>query len=186
MWFSGFTMRGTKTSCIGVFGVASTELLFGTTFATSQRICCASGPPMKFVKAVAASGGFVHLVTDQPASAPASMSESNLDSGTCGSGITVVLARFMPFLRTFAPFVAGVAEMSRGKFSAFNVLGAFIWVWGVTAAGYFLGTIPWVQNNLEKIIWGMILLPGLLFIWGAWKAGRSADADDRESQSKPA
>ena len=67
-------------------------------------------------------------------------------------GITVILARFMPFIRTFAPFVAGVAAMNRAKFTAFNVVGALIWVLGIVTAGYFFGNIPWVRENLEKII----------------------------------
>ena len=91
-------------------------------------------------------------------------------------GITVVLARFMPFIRTFAPFVAGVAHMSRGKFTAFNVLGAFLWVVGICTAGYFFGNLPWVKENLEKIIWALILVPGLLAIFGAWRAGRAEKA----------
>ena len=91
-------------------------------------------------------------------------------------GITVILARFMPFIRTFAPFVAGVAEMGRTKFTAFNVVGALIWVLGIVTAGYFFGNIPWVRENLEKIIWAMILVPGLLAIWGAWKGSRSSPA----------
>ena len=85
-------------------------------------------------------------------------------------GITIILARFMPFLRTFAPFVAGVAAMSRLKFTAYNVVGGVIWVVGITTAGYFLGSIPWVKTHLDKIIWGMILVPGLIVMWGAWKA----------------
>jgi membrane-associated protein len=89
-------------------------------------------------------------------------------------GITVILARFMPFIRTFAPFVAGVAAMGRTKFTAFNVVGALIWVLGIVTAGYFFGNIPWVRENLEKIIWAMILVPGLIAIWGAWKGSRSS------------
>ncbi len=89
-------------------------------------------------------------------------------------GVTIVTARFLPFLRTFAPFVAGVAEMSRGKFTMFNVAGGFLWVVGLTLAGYVFGNIPWVQTNLDKIIWGAILLPGLLVIVGAWRARRKA------------
>lgn len=88
-------------------------------------------------------------------------------------GITIVLARFMPFIRTFAPFVAGVAAMDRARFSAYNVLGALIWVLGIGTAGYLFGNVPWVQANLEKIIWAMILVPGLLVLWGAWKARRA-------------
>ncbi len=88
-------------------------------------------------------------------------------------GITIILARFMPFVRTFAPFVAGVADMNRAKFSAYNVVGAFIWVLGIVTAGYFFGNLPWVKANLEKIIWALIIVPGLIAIFGAWKAGRA-------------
>jgi len=95
-------------------------------------------------------------------------------------GITVILARFMPFIRTFAPFVAGVAHMGRGKFTAFNVLGAFLWVVGICTAGYFFGNLPWVKENLEKIIWALILVPGVLAIFGAWRAGRK---DKAQAQS---
>src|SRR5215203_1403031 len=76
-------------------------------------------------------------------------------------GITIVAARFMPFLRTFAPFVAGVAQMTRSKFSFYDVTGGLLWVWGIVTAGYFFGSIPFVKENLDKIIWGMILLPGV-------------------------
>jgi membrane-associated protein len=84
-------------------------------------------------------------------------------------GITIILARFMPFLRTFAPFVGGVAAMDRAKFSFYNVVGALIWVFGICTAGYFLGSLPWVKANLDKIIWAMILIPGLVVLFGAWK-----------------
>lgn len=88
-------------------------------------------------------------------------------------GVTVILARFMPFIRTFVPFVAGVAEMTRSKFTFFNVSGALIWVLGLVTAGYVFGNLPWVQANLSKIIWALILVPGLIAIYGGWKAGRS-------------
>ncbi len=87
-------------------------------------------------------------------------------------GVTIVVARFMPFLRTFAPFVAGVGEMTRSKFTAYNVGGAILWVCGLTLAGYLFGNLPWVQKNLSVIIWSMILVPGLIVLFGAWKAGR--------------
>ena len=86
--------------------------------------------------------------------------------------ITIVLARFLPFIRTFAPFVAGVADMNRRRFTLFNVLGAFIWVWGICIAGYLFGHIGWVKANLDKIIWAMILIPGLMAVWGAWRTRR--------------
>lgn len=87
-------------------------------------------------------------------------------------GITIVLARFMPFLRTFAPFVAGVAAMTRSKFTFYDVTGGALWVVGITMAGYLFGNIPFVQQNLSKIIWAMILIPGLIALFGAWKARR--------------
>jgi len=88
-------------------------------------------------------------------------------------GITIVAARFMPFLRTFAPFVAGVSEMTRSKFTLFNVGGAALWVGGIVTAGYIFGNVEFVKTHLDKIIWGMILIPGLLVIFGAWKARRA-------------
>jgi membrane-associated protein len=91
-------------------------------------------------------------------------------------GITIVLARFMPFIRTFAPFVAGVAEMNRPRFTAFNVAGALIWVVGLTVAGYWFGNLPLVQQHLSKIIWALIIVPGLIAIFGAWRARRAAAA----------
>jgi membrane-associated protein len=87
-------------------------------------------------------------------------------------GITIVLARFAPFLRTFAPFVAGVSSMSRSKFTLYNLVGGALWVGGIITAGFLFGNIPIVKANLEKIIWAMILIPGLIVIYGAWKAGR--------------
>jgi membrane-associated protein len=89
-------------------------------------------------------------------------------------GITILLARFMPFLRTFAPFVAGVAQMTRGKFTFYDVTGGVLWVGGLTVAGYLFGNMPWVKSNLEKIIWGAIMLPGLLVLIGAWRARRKS------------
>ena len=91
-------------------------------------------------------------------------------------GITIIIARFMPFVRTFAPFVAGVAEMTRSKFVAYNVAGAALWVIGLTGAGYLFGNVPWVQTHLSKIIWAFIVIPGLLAIVGAWKARRAEGA----------
>lgn len=91
-------------------------------------------------------------------------------------GITIVAARFMPFLRTFAPFVAGVANMTRAKFTFFDVTGGFLWVVGIITVGYFFGNIPFVKANLDKIIWAMILIPGLFVVAGAWKARRNANA----------
>ena len=85
-------------------------------------------------------------------------------------GITIILARFMPFIRTFVPFVAGVANMTASKFTMYNVVGAAIWVGSITVAGYLFGNIPWVKENLEIIIWALILVPGAMAVLGAMKA----------------
>lgn len=89
-------------------------------------------------------------------------------------GITIIIARFMPFVRTFAPFVAGVAKMDRSRFTLFNVIGAVLWVVGIGMAGYLFGHIGWVKANLDKVIWAMILIPGLFALWGAWRARSSS------------
>lgn len=89
-------------------------------------------------------------------------------------GVTIVLARFMPFLRTFAPFVAGVAQMSRRKFTVYDVSGGTLWVCSLTLAGYLFGNVPWVKANLSTIIWLMIAVPGVVVLFGAWKARRAA------------
>ena len=87
-------------------------------------------------------------------------------------GITIVAARFMPFVRTFAPFVAGVARMTRTQFTFFDVTGGALWVVGIITIGYFFGNFPFVKAHLDKIIWAMILIPGLVIVFGAWKARR--------------
>ena len=90
-------------------------------------------------------------------------------------GITIVAARFMPFVRTFAPFVAGVAAMTRRKFTFYDVTGGALWVVSLVTAGYLFGNVPWVQRNLSKIIWAMIFIPGLLILIGAWRGRRRAE-----------
>lgn len=67
-------------------------------------------------------------------------------------GKTIVLARFLPIIRTFAPFVAGVSEMNFFRFQMFNVLGAAIWVISLTVAGYFFGNLPFIRDNLNVIV----------------------------------
>lgn len=89
-------------------------------------------------------------------------------------GITIVAARFMPFVRTFAPFVAGVARMTRTRFTFFDVTGGALWVVGIITIGYFFGNFPFVKAHLDKIIWAMILIPGLVIVFGAWKSRRKS------------
>jgi membrane-associated protein len=77
-------------------------------------------------------------------------------------GKTIVLARFLPIVRTFAPFVAGMGHMDAKKFMSFNVTGAVLWVGLLIPAGYFFGSIPVVKENFELVVFGIIgfsLLP---------------------------
>jgi membrane-associated protein len=73
-------------------------------------------------------------------------------------GKTLVISRFLPLLRTFAPFVAGVGAMNYGRFAFFNLLGAVGWVTSLTLAGYFFANLPWVQKNLSLVIVGIVLV----------------------------
>ena len=73
-------------------------------------------------------------------------------------GLTMTLARFIPLVRTFAPFVAGVARMSYGRYFLFDLLGGVIWVFSLSLAGYWFGNLPVVKNNLSFVILGIIAL----------------------------
>ena len=96
-------------------------------------------------------------------------------------GITIVAARFMPFLRTFAPFVAGVAQMTRSKFTFYDISGGLLWVGSLVLAGYLFGNIPWVKENLDKIIWAAIIVPGLLVFLGAWRARLKQNKQEKQA-----
>jgi membrane-associated protein len=76
-------------------------------------------------------------------------------------GKTIVITRFLPILRTFAPFVAGVAQMTHTRFQSYNITGGLLWVASLTLAGYWFGNVPWVKNNLTWIILALIVIPGL-------------------------
>ena len=86
-------------------------------------------------------------------------------------GKTIVIARFLPFLRTFAPFVAGAGRMTYTRFALYNVSGGIFWVASLTIAGYLFGNIPWVSQNLTKIIPG---LPTVYVVAREWLAKRRA------------
>ncbi len=73
-------------------------------------------------------------------------------------GKTIILARFVPIVRTFAPMVAGVGEMTYAKFISYNIFGGIFWVFSMTALGYKLGSIPWVAKNLEKAVLVVIFI----------------------------
>ncbi len=81
-------------------------------------------------------------------------------------GKTIIIARFLPFVRTFAPFVAGVARMTYARFLLFNVVGALLWVISLTLAGYWFGNLPIVKNNLTVVIIGIIVLSLLPLLVG--------------------
>ena len=75
--------------------------------------------------------------------------------------ITIVVARFLPFVRTFAPFVAGIAQMTYAKFALYNVLGALLWVVSLTALGYMIGNTGWVKEHFQWVTLAFIVIPGL-------------------------
>ena len=83
---------------------------------------------------------------------------------------TILLARFIPLMRTFAPFVAGVGRMDYVRFLVYSILGAFIWVIVCTTAGYFFGNIPVVKENFELVVVGIVVVSILMPLLGWWKA----------------
>lgn len=95
-------------------------------------------------------------------------------------GKTIIIARFVPILRTFAPVVAGAAAMRYRRFVAFNVFGGIGWVFSMTMIGYFLGQIPWIQRNLEKAVIIVILLSISPMVIHWLSARRAAHARARE------
>jgi len=82
-------------------------------------------------------------------------------------GKTIIIARFVPIVRTYAPFVAGAASMTYSKFAFYNVTGAILWVVSLGYAGYFFGNLPVIKDNLSLVILGIIILsimPGVIEI----------------------
>ena len=73
-------------------------------------------------------------------------------------GKTIIIARFIPIIRTYAPFVAGIGSMPYPRFALFNVAGAILWVVSLAYAGYFFGNVPWVKKNLTLVIIGIVIL----------------------------
>ncbi len=84
-------------------------------------------------------------------------------------GKTLVISRFLPLFRTFAPFVAGIGAMTYTRFSFFNLVGAISWVVSLTLAGYFFGNLPWVQKNLTGVILGIIFVSLIPVAFGWWR-----------------
>jgi membrane-associated protein len=100
----------------------------------------------------------------------------------------IILARFAPFVRTFVPVVAGVSYMRYPVFLGFDIVGGIAWGGGATLAGYFLGTVPFVHQNLEKIILAILfvsLLPALIATWRGYQGRRHAAKEATEAKDEP-
>lgn len=91
-------------------------------------------------------------------------------------GMTIVLARFIPIVRTFAPFVAGIGRMSPARFFAYNVGGGILWVVSFTLLGYFFGSLPVVKHNFSLVVLGIIVLSVLPLVLRFFKRGSQPDA----------
>ena len=102
-------------------------------------------------------------------------------------GITIVIARFIPFIRTFAPFLAGVGKMSYRWFITYNVIGAALWILGFTLAGYFFGGIPIIQQNFNYVIYAIIALSlfavGSIVV-GVFRTVRTSSVDNKYEEKK--
>ncbi len=85
-------------------------------------------------------------------------------------GKTIILARFVPIVRTFAPFLAGVGAMTYWRFAAYNVVGGVIWIASFTLGGYYFGTIPWVEKNFTPVVLAIIFISVLPAVVEAWRA----------------
>jgi membrane-associated protein len=89
-------------------------------------------------------------------------------------GKTIILARFIPIIRTFAPFVAGVGKMRYGHFIAYNVIGGITWVALFTSLGYFFGNIDFVRKNFELVIFAIIAISFIPPVYELFKARKEA------------
>lgn len=89
-------------------------------------------------------------------------------------GKMIILARFIPIIRTFAPFVAGIGRMKFTRFAAFSISGGILWVVSVTLAGYYFGAIPFVKNNFEIVVLAIVVISVLPAIYHWWKAGKTS------------
>lgn len=94
-------------------------------------------------------------------------------------GVTIIIGRFVPIIRTFAPFLAGVAGMSYQRFLSYNVIGAVAWITSLAYAGYVFGNIPWVKQNLTYIIIGIVIVSLLPAITTFIKERRARNSKPR-------
>lgn len=91
-------------------------------------------------------------------------------------GAAIILARFLPIVRTFAPIIAGVVQMDKKKFFFYNVVGSFLWVSSMVLSGFFLGEIPWVKANFEKIVIGLIVVTTFPVLFKMFFGKKKAEA----------
>lgn len=96
-------------------------------------------------------------------------------------GRAIIIARFVPIVRTFVPFVAGIGKMSYPRFIAYNLIGGFVWVYFFAYAGYVFGNQPFVQKNFKLVILAIIILSVLPIVVELWKAFREAKAARSEA-----
>jgi membrane-associated protein len=92
-------------------------------------------------------------------------------------GRAIILARFVPFVRTFVPFVAGVGQMTYKRFFAYNIIGGFVWIYFFIYAGFAFGNQPFVQKNFKLVILMIIflsVLPMIVETWRAWRESKKA------------
>lgn len=89
-------------------------------------------------------------------------------------GKTLIISRFLPLFRTFAPFVAGIGSMEYGRFFLFNLIGGLGWVLSLTLVGYFFGNLPWIKQNLSAVIVGIILISLLPVVIGYLRSRKAA------------
>jgi membrane-associated protein len=100
-------------------------------------------------------------------------------------GKAIIFARWVPIVRTFAPFVAGMGEMTYKEFFKFSAIGAFLWVWICVLAGYFFGGIPIVKANFEYAMLAMLLLTGGPMVYEAWKHSKNAKKSSAPAAEAP-
>lgn len=96
---------------------------------------------------------------------------------------TIILARFVVIVRTFAPFLAGVGKMHYNRFLSFSVAGGLLWIGSFLGAGYLFGNVPWIKNNLELVVVGIVVFTAIPALFEYWRHHRGARKTPAESES---
>ena len=99
-------------------------------------------------------------------------------------GKTLIYAKFVPIVRTFAPFMAGVGRMRYARFFSFNIFGGIGWVLSMTLGGYYLGNVPLVRRNFEKVVIGIVLVSVLPMVVQVWKSRKSGSKNSLATDSR--